>query len=77
MFKMMTTYPLLFEFKSVVAMSFKGPPIKYIHPKTAIFESPPTPVLKIRFGPTPTLPLNKLILLTHFQNAMNVKNPRI
>ena len=31
---------------------------------------------KIRFGLTPTLPLYKRVIVTHFQNAMNVKKSK-
>ena len=45
-----------------------GPSIKYVRPKA---------VIKICFCLTPTPPLYKRILVTHFQNTMNVKNPGI
>ena len=37
------------------------------------FEPPPTLYSKIRFGLTPTPPLYKRILVTHFQDTVNVK----
>ena len=51
-----------------------GPSIKYVHPKTAIFEPPTHPCTqKYALALPPTPPLYKRILETHFQNI----NPRI
>ena len=49
----------------------RGPSIKYVRPTMAIFEPPPTPVLKQYALALP--PPHKRFLVTHFQNTMNVK----
>ena len=51
----------------------KGPSIKYVRPKVAIFEPPTHPCTKkYASALPPTPPLYKRILVTHFQNTMYV-----
>ena len=51
---------------------------KVLTPQKGHFWTPKPPLCsQICFGFTPTPPLCKRILVTYFQNTMNVKNPRI
>ena len=57
--------------------TYLGPSIKYVRPETAIFEPPIHPCTqKYALALLPTPPLYKRILVTHFQNTMNVKKSK-
>ena len=51
--------------------------IKYVRPQMTIFEPPTHPCTqKYALALPPTSPLYKRILVTHFQNTMNIKKSK-
>ena len=55
----------------------KGPSTKYVTPKRPYLNPHPPLYSKVRCSLTPNPPMSKRILITPFQNIMNVKNTRI
>ena len=65
------------KLSSIYLRSALGAICKVRTPQNGHFWTPHQPLYsKIRFGLTPTPPLYKHILVTHFQSTMNVKNSR-